>query len=561
MSDLFDPSTAFHQEPPRLGNTFHRDPLLGSFLRRVLPAATLAELRPELEAMGELAGGELYRQHLAERRLEPVHTPWDAWGARIDAIELTPLWQRAAQIAARAGLVALAYERRHGASSRLHQFALAYLANPSLDLYGCPLAMSDGAARVLELLADAELRDRALSRLVSRDPAEAWTSGQWMTETTGGSDVGGTETIARLENGRWRLFGRKWFTSAVSSPMALALARPEGNPSGARGLALFYLETRDGSGRPNHLRVARLKDKLGTRKLPTAELLLDGVPARLLGDTSGGVRAIAPMLNVTRTWNAVTAVASMRRGLTLARDFAARRHAFGRRLLDLPLHADTLAGLEAETTAAFHLALRVAQLLGLSETGEASPGEERLLRVLTPLAKLATGKQAVAVLSEVLEACGGAGYVEDTGLPVLLRDAQVLPIWEGTTNVLALDSLRALEGDPSCLEAELERCLANVTAPGLAAPKATARAGLGHALAWFAAGPNEADARRFALTAARSLALPMSCSHAQWALDVEADARPAAAARRFAAQGVDLLSHASEADDAGLLLREEPFLS
>ncbi|HEX7025405.1 MAG TPA: acyl-CoA dehydrogenase family protein, partial [Gemmatimonadales bacterium] len=253
------------------------------------------------------------------------------------------------------------------------------------------------------------------------------------------------ETVARPDGaGGWTLHGLKWFTSAATSQMALTLARPEGNPPGGKGLALFYVETRDGEGRLRGIRVRRLKEKLGTRKLPTAELELDGAPARLVGEPHGGVRAIAPMLNLTRAWNAVSAVALMRRGLALARDYAARRTAFGAPLSEQPLHADTLGGLQAEFEGAVHLTFRVAELLGSEEDGG-------LLRLLTPLAKLTTARQAVAVTSECLEAFGGAGYVEDTGIPRLLRDAQVLPIWEGTTNVLALDVVRAVVRDKAGL--------------------------------------------------------------------------------------------------------------
>src|SRR6185369_9799674 len=252
----------------------------------------------------------------------------------------------AAGIAVEEGLVALPYERVHGEHSRVHQLALAHLFHPSTDVYTCPLAMSDGAARTLLAYADAPLRERAVPRLTSRDPARAWTSGQWMTERTGGSDVGASETVARPDGGaRFRLHGTKWFTSATTAEMALTLARPEGNPPGGRGLALFYVETRDESGAlARGLSVNRLKDKLGTRKVPTAELTLDGVPAIAVHGTSDGVRNIVPMLAVTRTWNAVVAASGMRRGLALARDYAARRLAFGARLSDEPLHLDTLAG-------------------------------------------------------------------------------------------------------------------------------------------------------------------------------------------------------------------------
>jgi acyl-CoA dehydrogenase len=156
------------------------------------------------------------------------------------------------------------------------------------------------------------------------------------------------------------------------------------------------------------------------------------------------VRTIATLMNVTRVYNANAAVAGMRRAVDLACDYARRRHAFGRRLIDHPLHRETLAALQTEVAAGLVLVFRAAVLQGREETNEATAPERALLRLLTPLVKLSTAKQAVAVASEALESFGGAGYVEDTGLPRLLRDAQVLPIWEGTTNVLALDALRAI---------------------------------------------------------------------------------------------------------------------
>ena len=439
----------FIQDPPELGNQYSADRVLRSYLARTLPADMLSDVGPALAAMGELAGGELYRFQLADRTNEPVLKQWEAWGARVDEVEVTPLWRRAEAIAAEHGLIATAYEHRHGTYSRVHQFALAYLFTPSSDLYSCPLAMTDGAACALIASGNRKLIERAVPHLTSRDPREFWTSGQWMTEAAGGSDVGLTETVARREDGRWRLYGRKWFTSAIASQMALTLARPEGNPPGGKGLALFYVEIRDPAGRLNGIQVNRLKDKLGTRKVPTAELTLDGAAAELVAGTGDGVKNIAPMLNVTRTWNAVSACAYARRGLALARDYAGKRVAFGAPLAEKPLHLDTLAGLEAEFMGALHLTFCVVELMGRQEAGKASAEQESLLRLLTPVAKLLTGRQVVHILSEVIESFGGAGYVEDTGLPALLRDAQVLPIWEGTTNILVLDALRVAHKDAS----------------------------------------------------------------------------------------------------------------
>ena len=523
----------FQQTPPKLGNQYEDDRVLRSYLARVLPAEMLREIEGSLSEMGRLAGGELYELQLADRLNEPRLTQWDAWGNRIDQIELTPLWRVAERIAVDHGVVAVAYEQKHGSLSRVHQCALAYLFTPSTDIYSCPLAMTDGAARTLLGSGNQALIDRAVPHLITRNPDQFWTAGQWMTEITGGSDVGLSETVARQdpESGDYRLYGRKWFTSAISSQMALTLARPEGNPPGGRGLALFYLETRDEAGRPRNIEVHRLKDKLGTRKVPTAELTLTGTPAQPVKGTTEGVRNITPLLNITRLWNGISAVALMRRGVALSSDYARKRVAFGARLSEKPLHLDTLAGLEAEAEAAFHLAFYVAELTGRIETGEIDAQDAALLRLLTPVMKLTTAKQAVAVASEVLESFGGAGYVEDTGLPVLLRDSQVLPIWEGTTNVLALDTLRALN----------EESLAAFSAVVKGCGDQPVVSALEHATSWFKRNSDrselEAGARRFALTLGRTMELALLIKQARWSQDAQTIAN----AHRFAASGIDLI--------------------
>lgn len=539
--------TPFNQPAPQLDNQYSSDRVLRSYLARVLPSQALAAIEPELRELGELAGGELYRMQLADRLNEPVHTPWDAWGNRIDHIEVSPLWEKAQRLAAERGLIATAYEPRHGRHARIHQFALVHLFTPVTDVYSCPLAMTDGAARALIASANKPLIERALPRLTSRDPALFWTSGQWMTESTGGSDVGLSETIARRDGAQWRLYGRKWFTSAATSQMALTLARPEGNPAGGKGLALFYVETRNAGGQLDHILVHRLKDKLGTRKVPTAELTLEGTPALAVAGESDGVRNIAPMLNVTRTWNAVSAVSYMRRGLALARDYATKRAAFGALLADKALHADTLAGLQAEYEAGFHLAFFAVELLGRDESDMLDVAGKDMLRLLTPVAKLVTGKQSVAVLSEVLESFGGAGYVEDTGLPMLLRDAQVFPIWEGTTNVLSLEVLRAVHsgGALSALQIEIETLVSSVRDMRLLHCTKLAQAALARAQQWIAqssGGAKEAGARRFAMSLGRAFALLLLCRHAQWSLDHERDQRALFAAERFARNGVDVMT-------------------
>lgn len=523
----------FFQSAPKLLNQFDDDEVLRSYIAHRWPKDIALQNQESLRSLGELSAGSLYELQLADRLNEPELVQWDAWGKRVDRIELTPLWKEAAKVAVQYGLVATAYEKRFAEWSRAVQFAHVYLFDPSSDVYTCPLAMTDGAAKTLSVSKNAALIARAVPRLTSRDPDTAWTSGQWMTERTGGSDVGLTQTVAKKDGDQFRIYGTKWFTSATTSEMALTLARPEGNPGGGRGLALFYVERSLADGSPNHILVNRLKDKLGTRKVPTAELTLDGAYATPVIGLADGIRHIAPMLNVTRTWNAVCSVAIMRRALALAESYAKQRYAFGSMLETKPLHVETLLGLRAEYEAMFHLTMATTLHLGREEAGHADSAA--LLRVLTPLVKLATAKAAVLVTSEVCESFGGAGYVEDTGIPRLLRDAQVLPIWEGTTNVLSLDVMKTIStGDT--LEV-LRRFLdTELTASEGEVPKLIRQ--VFQDVVGFAAGPHaEAGARHVALTLARLVAAAIL--H-RFVTDSEDD-RAKVSLNRFCKRGVSSL--------------------
>lgn len=544
---------AFLQDSPQLPHPYRNDRSLLALLDRALPADRRVALDADLDALGDYAQMAWHRVSTTTRR-KPVLTQWDAWGQRVDRIELTPAWLEGAAMTTRHAVLAAGHADSEHA--RLEEFARIYLYHLASEFYTCPLAMTDGAATALKASGNRELIERALPHFLSRDASTFWLSGQWMTENTGGSDVGSTETLARKDaSGQWRLYGRKWFSSAVVGEAALALARPEGAGAGAAALALFYVETMDGERRKPELVVDRLKDKLGTHELPTAEIHLDGLPAWPLGELTHGVRQVAPMLNVTRTWNAICAIASMARAISLARDYATRRQAFGRPLIEQPLHAQTLADMQAEFEAAFALAFEVAHLLGRVEHDVAATHEAALLRLLTPLAKLWTGKLAVKLCSEALECFGGAGYIEDTGLPQLLRDAQVYAIWEGTTNVLSLDSLRALAGDSfgalrgasaTWLDGNDDMHAASAIRQTLDAvarwldQHATARDTL------------EAGARGLAFTLARCASAALLARQATWSRR-HGDRRPAAALQRFVGHGLDRLVTPDAANTALLL--------
>jgi putative acyl-CoA dehydrogenase len=437
----------FFQQGPELGNPFAADPLLQAFLRWRMPPDLLETLAPGLLGFGQRMVDEVQALGQQAESHPPRHVPYDAWGARIDQIEVSGAWKRLQDIAAQEGLISIAYERKSGAFSRLDQFSRLYMFHPDAAWFTGPLAMTDGAARALELHGDDSLKDRALSHLLSRKPADFWTAGQWVTESSGGSDVSRTATLAKKQGPGYTLAGTKFFTSATASPMALTLARIEGSAHGSAGLSLFYVELFDDNGRLRDIRINRLREKLGTRAMPTAELILDGTPARLVGDKGHGVRKMASVFNLTRMHNTVYATAFMRRALALAKDYAGRRQASGRNLIELPAHAETLACMQVEWEGCFHLTFHLSLLLGREEAGEGVEGESALLRLLTPVAKLFSAKRAVRLVAEAMESFGGAGYMEDTGVPALMRDTLALPIWEGTTNVLALDVLRAMERD------------------------------------------------------------------------------------------------------------------
>lgn len=439
--DKFD----FIQQIPPLPNQFTTDPLLSRILERMIPADSRSQLSSKWQEVGaDTAQGLTELADQAERH-PPQLRKFSSWGKQIDEIEMHESWKKLETYAVQQGIVAIAYERKQGALSRVHQAALIYLFHPSSAFVTCPLAMTDGAARALELYGSAELKHKYMSHLISRDPKEFWTSGQWMTEKTGGSDVGLTRTQAQPFGDLWKLYGYKWFTSATTSQMAMTLARPEGAEDGVKGLSLYVLQTRTASGDLNHLEILRLKDKLGTKALPTAELKLQGTMAEAVGGMGNGVRKISSLFNISRIYNAICATADLRRGLAMAEQFAANRVVFKQKLQDQPIHRKVIEGLNADFAKCLHFTMAVALLLGKDECGEATPEEKGLLRILTPLLKLYTGKKVVSVVSEVVEIFGGQGYVEDSGIARLCRNAQVFPIWEGTTNVLSLDLLRAFE--------------------------------------------------------------------------------------------------------------------
>ncbi|HEX2773938.1 MAG TPA: acyl-CoA dehydrogenase family protein [Micromonosporaceae bacterium] len=454
----------FVQPVPAPADPYAGDRLLTAWLERQLGPAGHAAAKDRLGALAADVAGPLRAAHADAEANPPTLVRYDPWGARVDRIDTSAGWQTLRAAAAGHALVALPYlpaaRRTWGAAARVVQHALLHLYGPESATFSCPVAMADGAAALLcRPDVDPAVREAWLPRLVSTDPDTAITSGQWMTESQGGSDLARSSTAARpAGDGSWRLTGEKWFCSAADAAVAVALARPEGADTGSRVLTPFLVPRyaadsplappgTDPAAPAPGVRIHRLKDKLGTRALPTAEIGLNDAYAVPLGDPARpGLGRAMTLVVVTRLHNAAAAAGGMRRGLASALAYAGAREVAGGLLASSPLHRATLGTLAVDTAGAFLLAGHAFALLGRVEVGD-DPAAAAELRIVAPLAKLATGRLAVASASEYVESFGGAGYVEDTGVPRLLRDAQVLPIWEGTTNVLALDVLRAVARD------------------------------------------------------------------------------------------------------------------
>ena len=447
----------FYQDGPELKNQFIDDFLLQSYLKRMLPKKIQNEINQDLTRFGDRVISDIYDMGIDAEKNEPFLKQYDVWGKKINDVVVSQGWKELDKVSSEEGLIAIGYERNYQEFSRIYQFAKLYLFTPSSAVYTCPLAMSDGAAKLIEVYGDQKLKETAYNRLISTDPSKFWTSTQQMTERTGGSDVARALTIAEPtdENSVYKLFGHKWFVSAITAQMGMTLAKirqDDGNViPGSRGLSLFYMEMRNQDGSYNGIEIEALKDKLGTRALPTAQMSLNGTKSYLVGEPGNGVKKIATLFNVTRIYNALSAVSFMRRGIALSKDYAFKREAFKKTIIDHPLHVLSLARMQVELEGAFHLTFFEVSLMGKEECGIATSDEIALLRLFTPIAKLYTAKQSIEVVSSHLETIGGIAYLEESGFPKLLRDTQVLSIWEGTPAIMALDMLRAIEKDSAYL--------------------------------------------------------------------------------------------------------------
>ncbi len=407
-----------------------------------------------LQAMGVPLPPELELEDLenwweAEGReisamIDRLGTPWlrafDRFGRRVDEILYPPDYRRMLLQGYRAGAVWHAFEGA-GLSAT---FLIGYLtAFYDAGLY-CPYTVSLATAIALHKYGDPELQARFLPWLLRRD-SEVWQGATWMTEAGGGSDLGATiETMARPEGSRWRLTGEKYFASNVGAELALVAARLEGAPRTVRGLALFLLPRYREDGSLNYT-IRRLKDKIGTRAVPTGEVELRESEAYLLGRPEEGIYLILEALNLSRVANSIGSVALMQRAIAEALAFAERRVAFGRPILHHPLMRRQFEERIQALQAAFALAWAAVRMLeALWQERPPYSSRYHAFRLLTHLAKYWTAEQAVQTAKWAMEVHGGMGVLGEYPVERWLREAMILPIWEGTPHRQILDGLEAM---------------------------------------------------------------------------------------------------------------------
>ncbi|WP_193611810.1 acyl-CoA dehydrogenase family protein [Nocardioides lijunqiniae] len=441
-----------NQAPPLVGhNVVTADAALSeAVVRHAGP-----DVLEDLAEIGAQAGSAEAREHgrLANEH-HPVLTPYDRFGNRIDEVSFHPSWHWLMARAVGHGLAATPWEQQKAGSPHAHvRRAAGFMAWSHTEPgHGCPISMTyaavpalradDAVAKEWTPLLASTTYDPGLRPVAQKRGALV---GMGMTEKQGGSDVRANVTVARPTSvdGEYTLHGHKWFTSAPMNDMFLVLAQTES------GVTCFVLPRVLPDGTRNQVDVVRLKDKLGNRSNASSELEFDGTLAHRLGDEGRGVRTIIEMVAATRLDCVLGSASLMRRAVSEASWHAAHRSAFGSLLLDKPLMQNVLADLAVESEAATALALRLASAVDRRH----DPHEAALRRIALPLAKFWVCKRTPGHVAEALECLGGNGYVEESVMPLLYREAPLNSVWEGSGNVNALDVLRALGREPEVLAA------------------------------------------------------------------------------------------------------------
>jgi acyl-CoA dehydrogenase len=446
----FDPTDYGHVAPDCENLNFYDiDPSFQASLRVNSDAKLFGHFDPYFKRLGAAVGGDLDRLARIVDRNPPVLEQRDRYGRDRDRLEYHPAYRQMEKIGFEDFQLhsmchvpnALGWE---GTVPQVVKYAAQYLFAQSEIGMMCPLNMSDATLHVLKAFGSEELKDYLLPKLLAPKLSEMWKATQWMTEKAGGSDVGALETVARNENGVWRLYGEKWFASHTDAEVALALARPEGAPPGVKGVAMFAVPRYLADGSRNKYRIVRIKDKLGTRSLASCEVVFEGAVAHVVGQLDKGIKQMMEEVNMSRLSHGVRAAGQMRRCYNEAMQVARNRDAFGVPLIDLPLMRRQIMKILVPAEQSLALIMLAAEQMDRAHEG--SKEAQQVVRILTPLLKLRACRDAVIAARSALESRAGNGVIEEWVNSRLVRDAHISLVWEGTSNINAIDVVRRAMG-------------------------------------------------------------------------------------------------------------------
>lgn len=433
-------------------NFYQEEPQFRALLKELLDEEFFAYADRELLAFGEKCANEIdERARFTDREGQPKLIKFDAYGEDISEVWVNDGYRKTVEDSYNTGIVGYIHKvipelGRRG--NYIYSYAQGYLLSQTEPGFYCPVTLTMATAYLLDQYASPELKEKFLPHVLATGETKLYEGATFLTERQGGSDVGANVVKAIQTADGYKIYGEKYFASnAGMCGVAMVLARKEGAPSGTKGLTLFAVPWRKEDGKLNGIKIRRLKDKLGVRAVPSAEAEFEGAEAYVIGDPTKGFYYMMEALNLSRVCNTVASLGIMRRAYREAREYALKRDAFGKKLADFPMIKDSLVKmavrLEIETRTVFNY-LPLFEKVMRNEPGV---GEKDIImnRLYIALLKKETAEQAVHFAHEAIEMHGGNGYIEDFVTPRLLRDAQVLTVWEGTANILGLEVLRLME--------------------------------------------------------------------------------------------------------------------
>ncbi|UYZ22732.1 acyl-CoA dehydrogenase family protein [Mesobacillus jeotgali] len=433
-------------------NFYSEEPQFRALLKELLDEEFYEYADRELLNFGEKCANEIdQRARFTDREGQPKLIKFDAYGDDISEVWVNDGYRKTLEDSYNTGIVGYVHKDIPELGRRgnyIYSYAQGYLLSQTEAGFYCPVTLTMATAYLLEQYASPEVKEKFLPHVLSTGETTLYEGATFLTERQGGSDVGANVVKAVQTAEGYKLYGEKYFASnAGMCGVAMVLARKEGAPSGTKGLTLFAVPWREENGKLNGIKIRRLKDKLGVRAVPSAEVEFDGAEAFVVGDPAKGFYYMMEALNLSRVCNTVASLGIMRRAYREAREYALNRDAFGKKLADFPMIKDSLlkmaVKLEVETRTVFKY-LSLFEKVMRNEPG-LSEKDIILNRLYIAILKKETAEQAVHFAHEAIEMHGGNGYIEDFVTPRLLRDAQVLTVWEGTANILGLEVLRLME--------------------------------------------------------------------------------------------------------------------